>query len=116
MYNKYKNKKIVIDSIKFDSHKEARKYTELKMLERAGLIKNLELQKEFVLQPAFRKNNKSYRKITYKADFSYYDVELDKTVVIDVKPSKTFKTDVYRLKHKLFEYKYPDLEIKEVYK
>lgn len=111
MYNKYRNKKIKVDNITFDSHKEARKYTELKMLERAGLIKDLELQKEFILQPAFRKGNKSYRKITYKADFSYFDIELNKIVVVDV---KGFKTDVYKLKKKLFEYKFEDLELKEV--
>ena len=111
MYSKYRNKKVVVDNIEFDSHKEARKYTELKMLERAGLIKDLELQKEFVLQPAFRKNNKSYRKITYKADFSYFDVALNKIVVVDV---KGFKTDVYKLKKKLFEYKFDELELKEI--
>ena len=48
--NKYKNKKVVIDNILFDSKKEANYYTYLKLLEKAGKIKNLELQKKFILQ------------------------------------------------------------------
>jgi hypothetical protein len=42
--NKYKNEKIEIDNIKFDSKKEAKRYLELKQLERAGVIYNLKLQ------------------------------------------------------------------------
>lgn len=109
--NKYKNKKIVIDGIKFDSQKEGKRYLQLKLLKRAGEIKDLELQKEFILQPSFKKNNKSYRKITYKADFCYFDNRKGKYIVEDV---KGFKTEVYRLKKKVFEYKYEDYEIKEI--
>lgn len=111
MVNKYKNIKAVISGIKFDSRKEGKRYTELKMMERCGLIKNLELQKPFELQPSFRKHNKTYRAIKYIVDFSYYDVEREQIVVED---TKGFKTDVYKLKKKLFEYKYPDLELREL--
>lgn len=111
MVNKYKNIKAVIGEIKFDSKKERKRYTELKTMERCGLIKNLELQKPFELQPSFRKHNKTYRAIKYIADFSYYDVEREQIVVED---TKGFKTDVYKLKKKLFEYKYPDLELREL--
>ena len=45
--NKYFNKKVIIDGIKFDSKKEAKRYTELKLLKKAGIIKELELQKVF---------------------------------------------------------------------
>ena len=45
--NKYFNKKITVDGIKFDSKKEANRYNELKLLKRAGLIEELELQKTF---------------------------------------------------------------------
>lgn len=108
---KYKSKKIILDNIKFDSKKEGNRYEELKILEEAGLIKELELQKVFELQPSFKKNGKTYRKITYKADFYYYDNHLKRYVVEDV---KGFKTEVYKIKKKLFEYVYKDLELLEV--
>ena len=111
MYNKYSNKKVILDDIKFDSKREGNRYMELKLLEKSGLIKELELQKEFELQPSFKKNGKTYRKITYKADFYYFDNHLGKYIVEDV---KGFKTDVYKLKKKLFEFKYPDFELLEV--
>lgn len=69
--NKYYNKPTVIDGIKFDSKKEAQHYMELKLLQRAGEISNLELQPRFLLQEGFKKNGKTYRKIEYIADFAY---------------------------------------------
>lgn len=111
--NKYKNKKIIIDGIEFDSQLEGKRYKELKLLTKVGVIKDLQLQPTFELIPTFKKNNKTYRKTTYKADFSYFDTRLNKIVVED---TKGFKTDIYKLKKKMFEYKYQDLEIKEVLK
>ena len=108
---KYHNKKIVIDNIKFDSKKEGNRYRQLRLLEKAGLIRDLELQPAFLLQPSFKKNGKTNRKIEYIADFKYYDLESKKWIIED---TKGFKTDVYKLKKKLFEYKYEDLEIKEI--
>ena len=112
--SKYHNKKVVIDGIKFDSKKESLRYQQLKLLEQEGLIKNLELQKEFPLQPSFKKNGKTYRKISYIADFYYYDNHLKHYVVEDVKASKSFQTDVYKMKKKMFEYKYRSLELTEI--
>ncbi len=109
--SKYYSKKVVVDGITFDSKKEANRYSELKMLEKAGKIKDLKLQHQFVLQPPFRKNGKAIRAITYVADFTYYDLEKMKNVVEDV---KGYKTDVYSMKKKMFEYIYPDLTIVEV--
>lgn len=114
MYRKYHNKKTVIDGIKFDSKLEAERYTQLKMMERAGVIRNLELQPEYELIPSFRKNGKTWRKTAYKADFRYILVENDITIIEDVKGSTAVITDVFRLKQKLFEYKYPELTIKIV--
>ncbi len=114
MYNKYSNKKVILDDIKFDSKKESNRYMELKILEKSGLIKELELQKTFELQPSFKKNGKTYRKITYKADFYYFDTHLGRYVVEDIKSPAT-RTQVYMVKKKLFEYRYPDLELTEVY-
>ena len=49
----------------------------------------------------------------YVADFVYYDIFKGQKIVEDVKSEAT-KTQVYKLKKKLFEYRYPELEIKEV--
>lgn len=105
--SKYNNKKTQIDMFLFDSVKEARRYKELALLERAGEIQNLELQPRFLLQEGFKKNNKKWRKLEYVADFKY--IENGKTVVEDV---KGFETKEFKIKRKLFEYKYPDLELK----
>ena len=114
MYRKYHNKKTVIDGIKFDSKIEAERYAQLKILERAGVIRDLELQPEYELIPLFRKNGKTWRKTVYKADFRYILAENDKTIIEDVKGSTAVITDVFRLKQKLFEYRYPELTIKIV--
>lgn len=110
MVAKYHNKKVVYDGYTFDSIKEKNYYIKLKFLEKAEKIKELELQKEYELQPSFKLNNKTNRKITYRADFTYKTTKDDKLHVIDV---KGFRTDVYRLKKKLFEYKYK-IEIEEI--
>ena len=109
--SKYHSKKVMVDGIEFMSKKEANRYCELKLLERAGKIKDLSLQHQFVLQPPFKKNGKSIRAITYIADFVYFDLEQMKNVVEDV---KGYKTKEYMLKRKMFEYKFPDLTIVEV--
>ena len=114
MYKKYHNKKTVIDGIKFDSKLEAERYEQLKILERSGVIRDLELQPEYELIPSFRKNGKTWRRTLYKADFRYILAEDDSYIIEDVKGSTSVITDVFRLKQKLFEYKYPELTIKIV--
>lgn len=110
-YNKYGNKKVVVDGYTFDSKKEARRYGELKLLVRAGKIKNLELQPKFELIPTIRTEDETLRKVSYIADFKYIDLESGKVVVEDV---KGFKTDVYLLKKRLFLQKYIDYKFMEV--
>ena len=107
--SKYGNKKVLIDGIKFDSIAEGNRYKELKLMQRAGTIKELELQPKFLLQESFKKNGKTYKKIEYIADFKY--IENGKVIIEDVKGKET---EVFKLKHKLFEYKYKDLELKLV--
>lgn len=98
---KYNNRKVMVDGYKFDSMKEAERYKELKLLERAGRIKDLELQPKFELLPTIRTDKETLRKVSYYADFKY---EQDgETVVEDV---KGFKTDVYKLKKRIFLLKY----------
>ncbi|MGF0095027.1 DUF1064 domain-containing protein [Peptoniphilus sp. SGI.035] len=101
--SKYNSIKTIVDGIKFDSKKEARRYKELKVLERAGTIKELELQPRFLLQDKFKLEGTTHRKIEYVADFKYWDKEKETWIVEDV---KGVKTDVYKLKKKIFLKKY----------
>lgn len=109
--SKYHNKKTTVDGIKFDSKAEAERYIDLKTLEHWGTIKDLRLQPTYELQPSYKKNGKTVRKIVYKADFEYFDCRTGKVIVEDV---KGVKTAVYKLKKKIFEYRYPELEITEI--
>lgn len=111
--SKFFSKKVVVEGITFDSKKEGEYYLKLKELEKKGTIKDLELQKEYILQDKFKINNKTRRQITYKADFKYISTEDDKLHVVDVKSPYTAKDKVYRLKKKLFEYKY-GIELEEI--
>ena len=105
--NKYHAQKTEVDGIKFDSKKESHDWRELCMLEASGGISNLRRQVPFVLQAGYKNNQgKMIRPIIYVADFVY---EKDgKTYVQDSKGGKATQTDVFKLKRKLFEYKYPE--------
>lgn len=103
MPSKYHARKTVVDGITFDSRREAKRYGELKLLERAGAIKGLQRQVRYELIPAFDAGGKHYRPTTYIADFTYTDCETGKGIVEDV---KGVRTDVYRLKAKLFAHKF----------
>ena len=107
--NKYHNKKVYYDGHWFDSQKEKAYYIKLKLMEKANEIFDLELQKEFVLIETFKLNDKTYRKMSYKADFTYLDRD-GKYHVID---TKGFRTKEYLLKKKLMAWKY-GIEIEEV--
>lgn len=106
---KYSNKPTIIDGIKFDSKKEAKRYTELNLLDKAGKISALELQPKFTLQEAFEKNGKKYKPIIYIADFQYWDKDLNKIIVED---TKGFRNRIFQMKHKMFEFKFPDLTLR----
>ena len=108
--SKYNNKKVIVDGIKFDSKKEAEYYCQLKLLKQAGRIKDYRLQPRYELQPAFKKNGKKYRAITYIADFVITNND-GTTEVVDI---KGVETQVFKIKKKLFEYMYPDLNLKVV--
>lgn len=98
-----------------DSRKEARRWQELVLLERAGVIRDLRRQVKFVLIPSQTEVYERYGKTgqrlkdgerviekecSYVADFVYYDVESGKTVVEDTKSEPT-RTKEYRIKKKL---------------
>ena len=86
---KYRNIKVVVDGIKFDSKKEADYYGKLKMKEKAGLISDLKLQVKFKLLS-----------FSYIADFVYFDNEKLRLEVVDVKSNITRRLPVYRMKKK----------------
>lgn len=99
---KYKNEPIIIDGHRFPSKKEARRYSQLKILEKAGEIHSLQLQVAFELQPKFKnpETGETIRAIKYVADFVYKDNEGN----IHIEDAKGFKTDVYELKKKMMLY------------
>ena len=125
IHRKYKNKKVVVDGMSFDSKKEAKRYQELKMLERAGAIHDLQRQIKYVLIPAqYELTSEVYvkgkekgkpkigklieRECAYYADFVYIcDGE---TVVED---TKGMKTPEYIIKRKLMLYLH-GIKVKEI--
>ena len=112
--NKYHNTKVTYNGIKFDSKKERDKYIELKQLEKAGIIKELELQPKFLLLDTIHYKSKTYPKTYYKADFTYFDNEKGKSILEDIKSPTTAKDKAYRLKIKMLLAKYPDIDFVEV--
>ena len=103
--NKYGNRKTVVDGITFDSQKEASRYQELRMLERAGEITGLVRQQKIELIP----KTKLYRACYYVCDFIYFDKRENKTIYEDV---KGVRTKEYLLKRKLLYWRH-GIEIKE---
>ena len=96
---KYGNVKTEVDGKTFDSKHEARRYVELKYLERIGQIKDLQLQRRYTLIGTQKDESGKVleRPVVYIADFVYKD-QNGKTVVEDAKGAKT---DVYKIKRKL---------------
>ena len=125
-YKKYHNIKTkTFDGIEFDSRKEARRWNELKLLERAKEISNLQRQVKYVLIPAQYETTLRYskkgdrlkdgtklveREVAYIADFVYTDMKTGKTVVED---TKGVKTKDYIIKRKLMLYLH-QIRIKEI--
>lgn len=123
--SKYYSKKITIDGQTFDSKKEARRYSELLLLQKAGQISDLRTQKSFLLIPAQYESYERYgkkgqrledgrrcveRAVEYRADFVY--TENGQLVVEDTKSPAT-RTKDYIIKRKLMLHKY-GIKIREV--
>lgn len=111
-FNKFGNKKVVIDGIEFDSSFEASRYGELKLMQKAGAITNLELQPRFTLIDGFKRGGKKIRATEYVADFRY--TEKGRSIVEDTKSSIVEKDSTYRLKRKLLLSRYPDINFVEL--
>ena len=123
--NKYSNKKVTIDGETFDSKKEARRYCELKLLKKAGEIRDLERQVKYILIPAqyetYERYGKSGQRLkdgkklleqecAYIADFVYHDSHTGELVVED---TKGVRTKDYIIKRKLMLSGY-NIKIKEI--
>ena len=138
--NKYHNKACHVDGIRFASIAESKRYIELKNLKAAGKIKDFKLQPSYLLQPAFRKcpschhiqqhikgsQKKSdilcencqtrtvvIESINYIGDFLVIHND-GSEILEDVKGTKGYMDPVFKLKHKIFESKYPEKTIKIV--
>ena len=92
--NKYNNKRITIDNITFDSIAEARRYGQLAMLQRAGLISKLTPHPEYKI----KLNDVEICKVIL--DFSYRDEKSGLMVIEDVKGEDK---PMSRLKRKLVQ-------------
>ena len=114
--SKYKNIKTVVDGYQFDSKKESERYKVLCRFLQSGSIKDLELQKRFVVFDAQTFEDTSYNEkaITYVADFYYYDKYRRRYVVEDVKGSRKALRPEYVIKRKLFKKRYPDIQFVEI--
>lgn len=107
--NKYHNKVVTIDGETFDSKKEAKRWRELLLLEKAGAITELKRQVKFELLPSQRIDGKVVeRPASYVADFVYK--QDGKTVVED---TKGFRTADYILKRKMMLY-FHGIRVKEI--
>lgn len=118
---KYHSKKVKVDGLVFDSKREAKRWKELRLLERAGAIRELERQTKFVLIPAQRepdtvgprggkvRGKLLEREVAYIADFTY----LDNTDQLVVEDTKGMRTTDYILKRKMMLY-FHGIRIREV--
>jgi len=124
--NKYRNQKRVWTglwrgkevTLKFGSIKEERRGLELIMMERNGLISELEFQKRFLIKEKFKVDphevhQKSEQAMHYTADSYYKDNEIGRLVVEDVKSKGTGNNTDYVMRRKLMKSKYPYLVFRE---
>lgn len=128
---KYKNKKVCVNGLEFDSKKESNHFIKLLEKQRNGEISNLETQVKYILIPSqyetferFGKKGQKLkdgkriveREIAYIADFRYIDNTTGKIVVEDVKGYKNKKAGAYAMfiaKRKLMLYVH-GIRIKEI--
>jgi hypothetical protein len=109
-YGHERKPRVEIDGIKFASPGEAERYLELKIRIAKGENIDVFLQPKYELQPKFRKNGVLFRPIVYIADFMI--VHRDGHVEIeDVKGWGGYTTPEFKLKRKIFEFKFPEYSL-----
>jgi hypothetical protein len=109
-YGHVRKPKVEIDGIKFMSPGEAERYLELKIRIAKGENIEVFLQPKFELQPKFRKNGVLYRPIAYIADFKIIHGD-GRIEIEDVKGWGGYTTPDFKLKRKMFEYKYDEYSL-----
>ena len=100
--SKYGAKKTIVDGIKFDSKWEAERYGQLKAMEKAMFIRDLELQVPYDLIV------NDVKICRYIADFRYkkesnHTITNDEYYVEVVEDTKGFETQEFKLKKKLMK-------------
>jgi len=108
---KYKSKKTKIDGHTFPSRMEAKRYLQLKQLEKAGEVDKFILQPSFELQPSFKWRGETQRAITYVADFGVWYPD----GTITVEDTKGMETPVFKIKKKMLHYHYPEVNLKVIH-
>lgn len=105
---KYRNEPVIADGIPFASKKEERRYQEIKLLLRAGVISSYLLQPKFTIQEKFTsRSGEKIREIQYIGDFALKYKDQDHWTVED---TKGFETKEFKLKKKMFLKRYPCIE------
>ena len=110
--NKYHARKTTVDGITFDSQKEAMRWCELKLMQMAGLISELDRQIQLIVCP----KSDRYRAVHYVADFCYRDEKTGKLVYEDVKGCKKGAAyQLFDIKRKIIYYhSQGEIDIKEI--
>lgn len=122
MGNKFGARKVAYNGFKFDSKAEKERYVELMLMQKKGLIRELELQPEFEIVPALYRDIQVHlktkiknvrqlveRAARYHADFMYYDCSLDVYVIEEVKGEYLSKQKDYILRRKLIRRKIAEM-------
>lgn len=104
--HKYKAEPQVTEDGRFDSKREMKRWSELKLLEQCGQISELARGRQACTFPLYAVDGSEVCK--YIADFVY--IEEGKQIAED---SKGFRTDAYKIKRKLFIGCYPNYEHRE---
>lgn len=99
--SKFNNTKVKKDGYTFDSILESERYDYLRMLEEAGVIKNLRVHVSYIILPK-KGIQRAWRHIV---DFEYVDND-----VVFVEDTKGFETQLWQLKHRLFTDRYPEIK------
>ena len=111
------NKKVVVDGITYASKREAKRGSELLLLEKSGAISDLQMQVKFELLPSQRIDGKVVeRACSYIADFVYIDTATGQKVVEDAKGYRDPSSAVYAkfvIKRKMMLY-FHGIKIKEI--
>jgi hypothetical protein len=95
-----------VDGLWFDSMREGRRYQQLRLEERAGHIRDLQMQVPFNITSTNTHNGERVVVAKYLADFTYWRVQSDGDALFIVEDAKGVRTDVFNLKKKLIEHEH----------